>query len=559
MHEVDDDKKRRRMSGRLEPCWICKVYVLCLVSFAAYRALVAVDPHLFDRVYLVGSSGSEEIVDNATAVAHSWLPDIYAAIPAKEDLLVHQPFFWGQLLALADVKLGNWAKASKGFAKVDDRSSLWRGVAAWQEEARASPQGQTRATVVFAKCSLCTLLSADRSYVPGPYVVLGTFNDNWGMLADNRANIHHKQSLQMMLDKRCGRTMADLEAFLGDPRLKLWFVNHHVFRRLGLRTEKVLSLPLGVQDRAVWSVGFGLWAEQQKQQQWGRQQHPQQQQQQQARAEEFADTRAAASREREGKGHPGGGSGGGKVRLLEVNNNEWRFRAALNEAVNSSFGSTLVNSYNTDYKAKNATLPASQRRQVQAAYLQRLSESDFVLCPPGLGMDSYRVYEVLAMGSVPVVERSPGLDRALAHLPVLFVENLASDLTPTLLHHVLGALMMRPPVLRNTVRGGKTSETQPSGGALRENNAGGNRHGAAAASLGRAPPQAFQAAWEFERLTGAFWVERVREAAATGVVPDDWSEVAEEESEGGRCRCWFPAGRCVDLEVCRTSNKSKGV
>jgi hypothetical protein len=252
-----------------------------------------------------------------------------------------QPFFWKEMLAVADVKIGNWAKASKGFAKVDDRSSLWKGVAEWQAQARLSPQGQSRPTIVFAKCSLCTLLSADRSYVQGPYVVLGTFNDNWGMLSDVvPGKIHFKQSVSMMRDPRCGRSMEDLEAFIADPRLKLWVVNHHVFRRQGLH-EKVLSLPLGVQDRGVWAVGKML------------------------AKEVEVELRRQVSLSNNDNGNSNGPTRAKqKQRLLEVNNNEWRFRSDLNAAVNKSFGFTLVNSYATSYKDKNSTQTQAQRRQV---------------------------------------------------------------------------------------------------------------------------------------------------------------------------------------------------
>ena len=134
-----------------------------------------------------------------------WLADVFKAVPSKNDLLVQAPFFWTDMVATADVKIGNWQKATKGYAKVTDRSALWRPVQEWEDQAAAAsamgsdnktaigsespPKGGVkgrRAVVVFAKCSLCTLLSADRSYIRGPYVLLGTYNDNWGMLSDGR-------------------------------------------------------------------------------------------------------------------------------------------------------------------------------------------------------------------------------------------------------------------------------------------------------------------------------------------------------------------------------------
>ena len=129
-----------------------------------------------------------------------WRRSVALALPAKESLLVHAPFFWRQLLDdAADVRIGNFQRdakvPAKGFAKVANRSELWRPVANWLEEHSSSIKGKKNeeweeasepVPVVFAKCSLCTLLSADRSYVKGRYVLMGTFNDNWGMLANNR-------------------------------------------------------------------------------------------------------------------------------------------------------------------------------------------------------------------------------------------------------------------------------------------------------------------------------------------------------------------------------------
>lgn len=54
-----------------------------------------------------------------------------------------------------------------------------------------------------------------------------------------------------------------------------------------------------------------------------------------------------------------------------------------------------------------------------------------VLAMPGLGYDTYRLWESLALGSMPVLERGTGLDRSLYRLPALLVDDFA-DLTPYL-------------------------------------------------------------------------------------------------------------------------------
>ena len=65
-------------------------------------------------------------------------------------------------------------------------------------------------------------------------------------------------------------------------------------------------------------------------------------------------------------------------------------------------------------------------------HMMETAESRFALSPSGLGMDTYRLWQALLVGTVPVVESNAGLDRTYSSLPVLVVSNY-SDLTPRLL------------------------------------------------------------------------------------------------------------------------------
>ena len=56
----------------------------------------------------------------------------------------------------------------------------------------------------------------------------------------------------------------------------------------------------------------------------------------------------------------------------------------------------------------------------------------FGLALPGLGFDCYRIWEMLTMGVVSIIEKGVGLDRTLHRLPALLVEDF-SDVTPALL------------------------------------------------------------------------------------------------------------------------------
>ena len=65
-------------------------------------------------------------------------------------------------------------------------------------------------------------------------------------------------------------------------------------------------------------------------------------------------------------------------------------------------------------------------------YFTQMRCSRFVLCPSGLGWDTYRLWEALSLGAIPIVEDSPGWIRVLDDLPVLIVKSF-KDVTPQLL------------------------------------------------------------------------------------------------------------------------------
>ena len=85
-------------------------------------------------------------------------------------------------------------------------------------------------------------------------------------------------------------------------------------------------------------------------------------------------------------------------------------------------------------EAFNHTIRNEYDKKLTTAVGHRsIRTSKFVLCPSGLSMDSYRLWEAIMLGSIPVVESNPpGLDRAYSNLPVLVVRNF-SDVTPEFL------------------------------------------------------------------------------------------------------------------------------
>jgi hypothetical protein len=56
-----------------------------------------------------------------------------------------------------------------------------------------------------------------------------------------------------------------------------------------------------------------------------------------------------------------------------------------------------------------------------------MARSKFVLCPSGVGWDSFRIWEALSIGSIPIIEhynRTDGWHRTLNNLPVLWVDHM---------------------------------------------------------------------------------------------------------------------------------------
>jgi hypothetical protein len=111
---------------------------------------------------------------------------------------------------------------------------------------------------------------------------------------------------------------------------------------------------------------------------------------------------------------------------LLINNSGWGHRAEVNAAVSSNFGGRCANTFGVS----------------EADYLEAILRSRFVLCPSGLGWDSFRVWETLLLGSIPVVEQSPGWDTLLADLPVLLVPHF-DQVTPELLARAYPEILSR--------------------------------------------------------------------------------------------------------------------
>lgn len=120
-----------------------------------------------------------------------------------------------------------------------------------------------------------------------------------------------------------------------------------------------------------------------------------------------------------------------KSRLLLINNSGWGDRTMINNLVSKAFNHTVTNTYSQSRKSKKRKQPVDEEED----HLFEVAQSKFVLCPSGLGFDTYRLWETLLLGSIPIVESNAGMDRTYARLPVLVVQDY-SQVTPKLLEEM---------------------------------------------------------------------------------------------------------------------------
>jgi hypothetical protein len=56
-------------------------------------------------------------------------------------------------------------------------------------------------------------------------------------------------------------------------------------------------------------------------------------------------------------------------------------------------------------------------------FYQNISISKFTICPRGCGIDTYRLWESLYLGSIPIIQRYDG-HKEFEDLPILFLDSI---------------------------------------------------------------------------------------------------------------------------------------
>lgn len=204
-------------------------------------------------------------------------------------------------------------------------------------------------------------------------IAIGRMNENFGYLSTyflNRTYSGNGHSLCFYgecdpFNKDFVDASKAARAVLDDPNLLMMVVNQHH----NMSHPKVISLPLGIQQPR------DMWKAMQK-------------------AVKLASKKST---------------------LLYSGGSNWGFRPRIRECVAGGFntpGAFFVSSGKLD----------------QDKFRAKLLGSMAVLCMPGQGYDTYRLWEALASGAMPVIEKGMGMDRTLYRLPALLLDDYA-DLT----------------------------------------------------------------------------------------------------------------------------------
>jgi hypothetical protein len=110
-------------------------------------------------------------------------------------------------------------------------------------------------------------------------------------------------------------------------------------------------------------------------------------------------------------------------RVLFSAGSDWGPRPKIRSCVERALGDSFE-SHGKGSGDKNPFTPFQ--------FKMKVASSVAILCMPGFGYDTYRLWETLTLGSLAVLERGVGLERTCWKLPVLFVDDYA-DLTAELI------------------------------------------------------------------------------------------------------------------------------
>lgn len=298
----------------------------------------------------------------------------------------------------------------------DKPGDFKEGMELWPYVAERVKHVRGRAPVVWLLCDICRLLELGHP-LDREWVLLTDMGDNWGILSQTIKVDGVRRSADWggvaNQVKDCGKTLDDVREYLDDPRLLMMVITQHQHPPIA-NHPKVLPVPLGIPGDHPLAVAPWLFSR-------------------------------LIKEKRYQKLH--------RTTYFNTANSGFEFRKQINDvlAVNfplSQFGpppepqrfksACCGNVFSFCFDSK-PRMPWGCEKFVP--YMDALLQSRFVLCLPGMGMDTYRHMEALYSGAIPVFESANGaLNATYQDLPVLVVESFAS-LTPAKLQEAYTDIM----------------------------------------------------------------------------------------------------------------------
>jgi hypothetical protein len=97
---------------------------------------------------------------------------------------------------------------------------------------------------------------------------------------------------------------------------------------------------------------------------------------------------------------------GSKEKLIFTASSNWGYRPKVLECLSKKF-----NASEAQFSTHKGSRMAGRVTPVE--YYKRLGRSRFSVALPGLGYDTYRTWEILTLGTIPILEKGIGLDKTV--------------------------------------------------------------------------------------------------------------------------------------------------
>lgn len=130
---------------------------------------------------------------------------------------------------------------------------------------------------------------------------------------------------------------------------------------------------------------------------------------------------------------PADGEGGDQKTLEEMFNNKKKIQDKYNKLLITYIGNTHSSRQYIKEHFTNKDFVYFADKLRFKDYMTKINEYKFVLCPRGCGTDTHRFWEVLLMGSIPVIEKD-GLYSLYEKFPCIIIDNF-QDVTIEMLNN----------------------------------------------------------------------------------------------------------------------------